>query len=437
MRKIGGVKTPHLKSTANSRGEYIPVSSAVTIPMKMHIGTPAKCIVAVGEYVKIGQLIGRADGTASANVHASVSGTVTHIEETDRATGKRELCVTIKSDGLRIYDESIFPHPVNSREEYLQAVRDSGVVGLGGAAAPTGPKLTLEEAANIDYLIVNGAECEPYMTCDTRTMLEDHEYLWQGVQHIKRFLKIPNIVIAIEKNKPEPIRIMREHAEREPIASVFVLPELYPQGSKKSLIYNITGRVVPEGKRPRDVGCVVINCSTLAYIERYISDGTPMISKRVTVDGTAVKSPCNVLVPLGTPISDVFAACGLTDDARKIVAGGPMMGSAVPSLEMSVIKGMNTLLAFREADATAPAESPCIRCGRCVSHCPMGLMVVDIQEAYFNNQTELLEKLHPGLCMECGCCSFTCPAKRQLTQYIKLAKSTLRTYTSRRAEGTE
>lgn len=434
LKKLGGVHAPHCKNTADSEADFISVSSEVTIPMVMHRGKAAICQVKAGDYVKVGQKIGEADGADSAHVHSSVSGKVIRVETTDRATGKNEICVVIETDGLQEKYEKIKPPTIESLDDFLQAIRDSGVVGLGGAVAPTGPKLTLRDPSKIDTLIINGAECEPYMTCDTRTMIDDKELLWQGIRHISRYLKIPNIVIAIEENKPEPIRIMREFCEREGLAKVFTMPSIYPQGGKKTLIYHITGRITMEGQRPGDVGCIVINCSTLSSIERYIYTGMPMVAKRVTVDGSAVKKPQNIIVPLGMKIADVFESCGgFTTDARKIIVGGPMMGEAVPSEELSVVKGTNTLLAFKEKDAISPPETPCIRCGRCVSHCPMGVMTVDIQDAYLLEKPEILDGLKPGLCMECGCCAFICPARRPLTQYMRLAKSALRTYRKRMA----
>ncbi|MDR0839042.1 MAG: electron transport complex subunit RsxC [Oscillospiraceae bacterium] len=427
MRKTGGVRTPHRKATSDSKGAQMTTPPEVILPMDMHRGKPAKCLVSVGDYVKVGQKIGEADGESSAHIHSSVSGTVKRIDAVNPATGGAQTRVVIESDGLQTFDETLAPPVVETLEQFLAAVKASGVVGLGGGAAPAGPKLTLRDPSKIDYLIVNGAECEPYMTSDTRTMIDDSELLWDGVRAIKRFLGIKNIVLAIEKNKPEPIRIMREYAAKEPIASVFVLPTLYPQGARLTLVYKVTGRIVPEGKRPGDAGCVVINCSTLASIMRYIKTGVPMVATRVTVDGSAVKNPQNVLVPLGAPIADVLEFCGgLKTDAAKIITGGPMMGKAVPDLSAPIVKSTGTLLALSEKEARLPEPSPCIMCGRCIANCPMKLMPVEIQNAYLSGKTERLRALKPGMCVECGCCSFTCPAGRPLTQYVKLAKTQLR-----------
>ncbi|MDR0905359.1 MAG: electron transport complex subunit RsxC [Oscillospiraceae bacterium] len=427
LKTLGGVRTPHKKGTANSREEPMAISRFVTIPMSMHRGKPAKCIVKTGDVLKVGQKIGEADGSDSAHIHSSVSGTVKDIITTDPVTGKAQISVVIETDGLQTFDETLAPPTVETLDDLLVAIRNSGVVGLGGAVAPTAPKLTLRDPSKIDYLIVNGAECEPYMTCDTRTMIDDRELLWSGIRLIHRFLGIKNIVIAIERNKPEPIRIFKELTAKEPIARVQVLPTKYPQGGKINLIYNITGRIVPEGKRPGDVGCVVINCSTLACVARYVETGVPLVAKRVTVDGSAVKKPRNVLVPLGTPISDVFEYCGgLRDNVAKVITGGPMMGITIPDLHMPVVKSTNTLLAFSDKEAFAPKPSTCIMCGKCIANCPMKLMPVEIQDAFLREKTDRLRALKPGMCVECGCCSFTCPASRPLTQYVKLAKARLR-----------
>jgi electron transport complex protein RnfC len=354
-----------------------------------------------------------------------VSGGVRQIGEIDAVTGAPGASVTIASDGKQTLCEDLRPSVITGTEDFLRAVRDSGIVGLGGAGFPTGVKLNTGDKP-LDYVIINGAECEPYITSDTRTMVGDRKYLWDGVRLLREYLSPGEIVIAIESNKPEPLRLMREAAAREPIACVTALPSKYPQGGEKVLIYGVTGRVVPEGKLPLDVGVIVINCSTLAAVARYVDTGLPLVSKCVTVDGSAVVSPKNVVAPIGTPLSALFDFCGGLKDAGKIIIGGPMMGIAVPTADMCVTKTTNAVIALTRADAALPAESACINCCRCVSACPLRLMPVNIRRAYDLGKTDELKALKTGLCMECGCCAYACPAKIPLTQYMKLAKASLR-----------
>ncbi|MDR1329677.1 MAG: electron transport complex subunit RsxC [Oscillospiraceae bacterium] len=428
MKKLPGVRTPHRKNTANDPAEKLPIPPLVRIPMAMHIGAPAKLIVAPGDAVKVGQLIGEADGFVSSPVHSSVSGTVKSVETSDAATGENGVFAVIETDGLQTPLETLAPPIVGTREEFIAAVRDSGVVGLGGAGFPTAVKLSVKDVAAVEYIIINGAECEPYITSDTRTMTDDLDLLWEGIRLLKRFFSA-KILIGVESNKPEPIKLMTARAETEPLARVCPLPPVYPQGGEKVLIYNLTGRVVPEGKLPIDVGCIVINCTTLAAVARYILTGMPLVEKRVTVDGSAVKNPKNVIAPIGTPVSALLDFCGgLGEDVGKLLLGGPMMGVAIPDASVPIKKSTNAVTALNARDARAPEPSACIRCGNCITHCPLGLVTVDIQNLYLAGKIESLSVYRPNLCMECGCCAFSCPAKRPLTQYMKLAKAALRNH---------
>ena len=405
----------------------MPVAKHLTIPMLMHRGKPAQCLVSVGDTVKVGQKIGEADGVGSAHIHSSVSGIVTEIQHTDPLTGKAHTAVVIESDGKQELDPTLTPPTVETTEQFLDAIRASGVVGLGGAGWPTAPKLTITEDMHIDHIIINGAECEPYMTCDTRTMVEDRELLWHGVRALHRYLGVDNIVIAIDRRNVKSLESMRKLVTEEPIARVAALHPKYPQGAKLNLVHNVTGRVVPEGKATEDVGCIVLNCTTLASVMRYIETGIPMIKKRVTVDGSAVTSPRNVLVPLGTPLADVFEFCGgLRGTPAKVITGGPMMGTSVSDMSVPVTKSTNTLLAFFQKETIEPTQSACIRCGRCVSNCPMRLVPATIQAEIERGITEKLYDLKIRSCVECGCCSFTCPAGIPLAQNFRAAKTQLR-----------
>lgn len=395
--------------------------------MSMHSGSPAKPVVKVGDNVKVGQLIGEMGGAVSSPVHASVSGKIKSIDEYDNITGRKAVSVIIASDGEREIYENITPPNVTNLAEFLDAVQNSGVVGLGGAGYPTAPKLTLKDSVKLDYILINGAECEPYITSDTRTMVDNTEYVWEGAQLMKEYLKPGKVVICIENNKPEAIKKMQTLSAGVPGIEVRVLPSLYPQGERKVLVYNVTGQIVPEGGRLTDVGCIVINCTTVAVFAQYVKTGMPLISRCVTVDGSAVKNPKNVIVPIGTRIGELFDFCGgLKDDVKKIILGGPMMGRAVPSLDIPVVKVTNAILALSAKDAEPPKESACIKCGRCISKCPMNLMPPYIENAYELKNHELLKKYKVSLCAECGCCAYLCPAKRPLVQVMTLSKNMIR-----------
>jgi electron transport complex protein RnfC len=428
MKRLGGVHAPHRKNTAAQKPELLPTPSEIILPMSMHIGAPAKPVVKVGDEVKVGQLIAEAGGFVSSPVYTGVSGKVKAIDSFTALTGQRTTAVTIAADGLQTMFEGLAPPQVTNLEEFLTAVRDSGVVGLGGAGFPTAVKLTVKDLNQIDHIIINGAECEPYITSDTRTLLDEADAIKGGIGLLKEYMKTKKIVVAVEKNKPEAISKMRETLAGMDGVEVAVLPSVYPQGGEKVLIYSITGRRVPEGKLPLDVGVVVLNVTTLAAIHKYVATGMPLVSKCLTVDGSAVKTPKNVIAPVGTPIRDVFDFCGGLEGAEKILFGGPMMGIAAHDVSAPVLKNTNALLAFDKKDAVIPEPVSCIRCGRCVEHCPLHLMPLNIETAYSLKKPELLEKYKVNVCMECGCCAYICPAKRPLVQVMKLSKLMLREY---------
>ncbi|MBO7217862.1 MAG: electron transport complex subunit RsxC, partial [Clostridia bacterium] len=334
--------------------------------------------------------------------------------------------VTIKSDGLMTMDESITPPDVHDYDSFIKAVRDSGAVGLGGAGFPTAVKLDVKDPSRIESVVINGAECEPYITSDTRTMIDEADLVREGIELLKKYLGVKKFVIGIEKNKPEAIKSMKA-LESDPDVSVKVLPSMYPQGGEKVLTFHAVGKVVPEGKLPIDVGCIVINVTTLSFIAKYVKTGIPLVEKVVTVDGGAVSEPKNVIVPLGTPLLEVFNFCGgFKEDPVKVLYGGPMMGLSVKDINSPVLKNNNAILAFNAKEGHLPPPTPCIRCGRCVRACPLGLMPLDFARAYTLRDYELLEARHINLCMECGCCSYVCPAHRPLVEDNKLAKAVLR-----------
>ena len=428
MRQKRGVSPPHNKNTESSEVKRLPIPAEVHIPMKMHSGKPAIPVVKVGDYVQMGQLIGEMGGYVSSPIHATVSGTIKKITERDPITGQNAISITIESDGQQTLYEGLAKPRVTNLQEFYDAVRDSGAVGLGGAGFPAAPKLAIKNLDELEYILINGAECEPYVTSDSNTMVADSMHVFIGVRLLLEYMRpSKKIIICIEDNKTEAIRIMRETFLGEDKVEVRVLPTLYPQGERKVLVQKVTGRIVPEGARLADVGVIVTNVTTIAVFARYVRMGLPLIKKVVTVDGPSVKSPCNVLAPIGTPIRELFEFCGgFTDDEpRMIVAGGPMMGVALPSIDVPVVKTTNCVLAFPESIAATQKESACIRCGRCLTVCPMQLMPPSIETAYYLNKLDALKRYKINMCVECGCCAYKCPARRPLVQVMQLSKERL------------
>lgn len=428
-RLSGGVHVPHLKSTALQLPQRIPVPKTVTIPMSMHIGAPANPIVKAGDLVKVGQPIADAGGVVSAPIHSSVSGKVKRIEDMLASNGKQVSAIVIETDGEQAVWEDISPPQIKDYESFLSAVASSGIVGLGGAGFPTAVKLRVRDLKLIDAIIINGAECEPYITSDTYTMLTDSDLVWQGIELLQKYMQAKRIIIGIEKNKPECVEKFETLAQNADGVEVMALPSVYPQGGEKVLIFNTIGKIVPEGGLPIDVGAVVINCTTLAAIARYINTGMPLTEKCVTVDGSAVNEPKNVIAPIGTPMSELFEFCGgFSSEPKKVLYGGPMMGISVPNVSAPILKTTNAIIALDERDAITPPTTGCIRCGRCIDRCPLRLMPAEIERAYKTRDGARLQKLKVNLCMECGCCAYICPARRPLVQVNKLAKIVMNEY---------
>lgn len=428
FKKLHGVHVKHCKNTAASLPERISTPKAVYIPMAMHIGAPAVPNVKAGDTVKVGTLIGESGAGLSSPVYSSVSGTVKKIDEIIAIAGNHVPTVIIESDGEQTLDESIAPYEVSTKEEFLAALEASGIVGLGGAGFPTPIKLNADNS-RVDTLLINGAECEPYITSDTRTMLDDSENVAYGISLICKFLEIDRAIIGIEKNKPQCISAMKKATKDMPYVKVMPLPSIYPQGGEKVLAYHTTKRVIPQGKLPLDVGIIVINCTTAATIARFIKTGIPLVEKCVTVDGSAVKEPKNLIVPIGTPVGDLIDACGgFKEEPRKALYGGPMMGISLPDLTLPILKQTNAVIFMGKKEATPPPVTPCIKCGACIDACPFSLDPIAISKAYKANNPEELEALKVDICMECGCCSYVCPAKRNIVQRNKMAKAMLRDF---------
>ncbi len=425
---LRGIHPPHRKNTIKQPTVHMNVQQTVTIPMVMHIGKPAIPTVKVGDSVKVGTKIGEADGKISSNIYSSVSGKVTKLTEFLKSDGTVTTAAVIESDGEMSVDPAICPPTVNTKDELISALCESGIVGLGGAGFPTHVKLDVEPE-RIEYLIINGAECEPYVTSDTVTMLTRAEDMAYALNQLKKLLGTQNVIIGIENNKKEAIATMRKMAASitECAVTVKSLPSVYPQGGEKVLIYHTTGRKVPQGKLPIDVGCVVLNCTTLAEIGAYLRTGIPLVKKCVTVDGGAVKNPQNVIAPIGTSMEDLFSFCGgLTSEPAKLIYGGPMMGVTVPNATYPVMKNTNAVLALTAKEAKLPKPTACIRCGTCTNTCPFGLAPAAIASAFEKKNTDALKALFVESCMECGCCSFVCPANRPLVQMNKLSKQLLK-----------
>ena len=423
---LSGVHVPHRKNTAGTQAERMDTPKCVTIPMAMHIGKPAIPSVKVGDAVCVGTLIAEQDGFISSPIYSSISGKVTKISDILLSNGSKAPAITIESDGNMTPDESIAPPEISTKEDFVEAVRKSGVVGLGGAGFPTYVKFNVPNE-KIEELIINGAECEPYITSDSNTMENLSEDIAFGLSLIEKYLGVKKIIIGIEKNKKAAIASMKALAANDACVSVKVLPSVYPQGGEKVLVYHTTGKVIPMGKLPIDVGCIVCNCTTVAAIGNFVKTGMPLVNKCVTVDGGAIASPKNVIAPIGTSIADLIEFCGgFKCEPKKILYGGPMMGIAVPDTSAPVLKNTNAILALTEKEMRDSETSPCIRCGSCLNTCPFGINPAGIARALDKKDVETMEKLGANLCMECGCCSFVCPAHIQLVQSNKLAKAVIK-----------
>lgn len=422
MKKLRGIKLNHRKNTENSATVDFPLPASVKIPMSMTMGAPCKPLVKKGDEVKVGQKIGDSDAPFSAPIHSGVSGKVSAVTEYRTAAGAVCQAIEIETDGSQNVSEEVKPPEVTDKAGFIKAVRESGACGLGGAGFPTHIKLATKSP--IDTLIINAAECEPYITSDYREMIESPEDIIGGIRLVKESLGIAKAKLAIEANKPEAIKNFTEMAQNDDTIDIVTLPSSYPQGAEKVIIYNCTGRIVKEGELPSDEGVIVMNVSTAAFLYRYFKTGMPLVTRRLTVDGNAVGEPKNIRTVIGTSFREILEFCKTDiDSVRKLIGGGPMMGMSIPDMDMPVVKTSNALIAFRTYDERV--TSACIRCGRCVRVCPFSLMPADIERAYRIKNIEELTKLKVNLCMNCGCCTYVCPANRKLAEINQLAKALL------------
>lgn len=427
----GGVKVDHQKNTAETEVVRIPEPQKVVLPMQQHIGAPCTPTVKVDDTVAIGQVIGDSDKFVSAPIHASISGKVSAIGNVKLPNGAVVQGVTIESDGERRLYDGIEPPKADTKEEFLKAVRASGLVGLGGAGFPTHVKLNVPPDKNVDTLVINAAECEPYITVDYRECIDNSWDILSGIHIIKDMLGIENVIIAVENNKPKAFEVLKRIADSDNYSGDHIklmsLESRYPQGAEKMMVQSATGRKVPPGKLPADVGCIVMNVASVAFVARYIKTGKPLVSRSLTVDGSAIAEPKNVRVPIGTSIADIIDFCGgFKEEPRKIITGGPMMGLSITGTDLPVIKNNNAILAFTEKDAKLMQEGDCIRCGRCAAACPMSLVPTLIERYTKAGDTDALKKIGVNVCMECGSCAYSCPAKKPLVQTMRAAKAFLR-----------
>lgn len=424
----GGVHPGHFKS-ATEKKAVVPaqVPAVAIIPMSQHIGAPCEPLVAVGDYVKMGQKIGDSQGFVSAPVHSSVSGKVVEIGMCNHALGRPVQAVYIENDFQDTWHEDVVPNDnwqTLSADEIKKIVREAGVVGMGGATFPTHVKLSPPPEPKIDYLLVNAAECEPYLTSDHRAMLERPEEIIIGLQLAMKAVNAPKGFIGIEDNKPDAIEAMQKAAEGISSIEVAALHTKYPQGAEKQLISVLTGREVPSGGLPAAVGCVVQNVGTLIAISDAVRFGKPLIERNVTITGSGINEPKNMLVRVGTPIEEVIEQCGgFKPDVRKMILGGPMMGLAQPSPEnLPVIKGTSGILCLREEEVPLHEIRPCIKCAKCVEACPVSIMPLFIGSSVEHDMYDKAEAYNAMDCIECGCCTYICPSKRPLVQWIRMAK---------------
>lgn len=428
-RVHGGARLPHYKGTSVCASVVLPPPERVVISMSQHIGAPCEPVVKPGDRVSVGTKIGDSDAYVSAPVHSSVSGEVEEITAIRLPAGNEVKAVVICSDGEMTPDPSLAPPEIHTAADLVAAARESGLVGLGGAGFPAHVKLAPSPEKPLDTLIINGAECEPYITSDYRECMENPEDILNGIYLIKRLLNIKNVIIGVEDNKPKAIellyKIASDQQDTDNSVRLMKLKSRYPQGAEKVLIYTATKRRLPLGKLPSDVGCIVMNITSVSFLARYLRTGMPLTTKRITVDGNAVERPQNLIVPIGTPISHVLDFCG-AKDYEKVLMGGPMMGLSIHDTALPILKQNNAILAFKGKQAESKPETDCIRCGRCMRACPMHLTPAAVETAVKKPVAAELDALNAMYCIECGCCSYVCPAGRPLTAAMRLAKSEIR-----------
>ena len=427
----GGTHLHEHKETAADATVRLPEPPSVSIPLSQHIGAHAKAIVSVGDEVKIGQVIGVVENGLGCPVHASVSGTVKEIITRHNAQGTPIQNVVIENDGKRTLHESVKPREGTleeaSTEEIIEVIRNAGISGLGGATFPTYAKIQ-SALGKADTVIINCAECEPYITANHRLLLERGETVIKGLEILVHAINAKEGILAVEDNKPDAIKLLKAAIEGKPKLRLCVLKTKYPQGDERQIIYAIFKKEIPAGKLPADVGCLVVNAETASAISRAFWRGVPLVSRIVTVTGDCIKNPTNVRAPLGASYRELINFCGgCVKEPKKLVSGGPMMGQAQWDMDGSVTKGTSALLAFSEEyDRVNTEHSSCIHCGMCVTHCPMHLMPNYLAQHAMARRYDEAAKLDVMSCVECGTCTYNCPAGVPIVQHIRVAKGALR-----------
>ncbi len=421
----GGVHPKGEKESDVKKIEDAELPSKVIIPFHQHIGTPAQPIIEVGQEVKKGQKIAEATGFVSANVHSSISGKVKKIARNlYPALGHSSMAAEIESDGKDEWSDEIKPHFPVTGQEILDIIAEAGIVGMGGATFPTHVKLTIPEGKKIETILLNGSECEPYVMSDHALMLEEAEGIIDGLKLIMRVTNAQNAVIGIESNKPDAIESINKAIQRESNIDVAPLKVKYPQGWENMLIKVILHKEVPPSKLPLDFGVVIANVSTSYAISNAVRLGYPLIERIVSINGSGISEPKNLRVRIGTIFSEIISQCGgYTDQAGKVIAGGPMMGSSMSDTNVPVAKGTNNILVLSSSEVEEARQRPCIRCGNCIKVCPVGLMPRMIALNSRKGQFRETEKYFPLDCKECGCCAYSCPSNIPLVQLIQAAKT--------------
>lgn len=430
QKHLHSIHVSHYKHTAGCATEIMPTPDVVKISMSQHIGAPCKPLVAKGDYVKVGQKIGDTDAFVSAPIHSGVSGTVTAIEEQRNAAGGFETLVVIETDKKQELSEEVkVPEEPKDLAEFVKAVRESGLVGLGGASFPTHIKFNPKNIDDVHALVVNAAECEPFITSDHRLMLETPDALLDGCLLIMKYVGLDKGYIAIEENKMDAIELLDKRIKERGITNIetFKLQARYPKGAERVLVYEITGKTMDAGVLPADMGVILDNVTTVAFVGQYFKTGRPLTTKRVTVDGDAVAQPKNVIAPIGTSVHDVIEFCGgYKAEPKKILMGGPMMGRAIYSDAVPMVKNNNAILAFSGPQSIVKEETACINCGRCHQACPFNLIPTALAKAYEMRDAQALKDLKVMQCMNCGSCSYICPAHRPLGFINTLGKTVLK-----------
>jgi electron transport complex protein RnfC len=425
----GGVHPPENKLSAKSKIKDLSLPQVVRIPISQHLGAPSKPFVEAGDQVKAGQLIAKSEGYVSSNIHSPVSGKIIKIDDFIDSTGYKRKAIAINTEGDEWVEnidrskEHIKEFSLSS-EEIINRILNAGIVGLGGATFPTHVKLSIPRGKKAEYLIINGVECEPYLTADHALMLEHGEELITGIKLLKKALKVNKALVGIENNKPDALNHISTLASNSDGIDVYALKVKYPQGGEKQLIKAILNREVPSGGLPVDVGVVAFNVGTTFAVYEAIQKNKPLIERIVTVTGKSVKNPSNFRVKIGTPVSVLIeAAGGLPENTGKIIYGGPMMGKAISDLSVPVTKGCSGILVLPENESSRKKIQPCIRCSKCVSVCPMGLEPYLLMSLAQISLFDRLESDKVLDCIECGSCSYICPSNRPLLDYIRFGKS--------------